>query len=151
MGLFPFPPASYYKMMTETAKAQDSIVLSWLPAEDYGLLRKQFAEWGVPTLDPHLSAVLVAIDTEQKELAGFFVAQTVVHLEPMWISERYRQTGLWRRMAEEAERPFREAGSGFYVFIPRDRPDIEHMAREFGMKVRDWKVAEKNFGSGEEE
>lgn len=117
----------------------------WLPAEDYHVLDRYFAEFGVPTPDPSLSSVAVAV-TEEGELAGFIALQTVIHSEPIYINPEFRGTDVWRALVEKVQEPFKDKpGSGFYVFIPKDRPDILHMAKETGLEVLDWMVAKKEF------
>jgi hypothetical protein len=120
----------------------------WLPAEDYHVLEQQFAEWGVPVPDPEMSSIAVAVD-EDGELAGFWVLQTTIHAEPVHIAPKYRgeaggEKKVWRVLAEKIQEPFQEGG-GFYVFIPKDREDLVHMAREYGLEVLDWRVAKKEF------
>ena len=40
--------------------------------------------------DPASSVIVVMEDDETKELTGFWVAQTVIHIEPVWLSPSVR-------------------------------------------------------------
>jgi hypothetical protein len=89
---------------------------------------------------------VVAIDVETGQLAGYWVAMTVVHLEPVYILPEFRGETVWRALADRIQEPFREnPGSGFYVFIPKGRDDLKHMAASEGMRILDWEIAEKRF------
>lgn len=126
-----------------SANPKSTLVATWLPPDGYSVLEKQFAEWGVPVPDPSLSSIAVVIDSETNELAGFIVAQSVVHLEPLFVDPRYRTDDVLRLLIDKAQEPFKEAGSGFYVFVPNDK--IEGLVKREGMEILDWKIARKSF------
>lgn len=128
---------------------ESEIDFQWLPPELWHLVEPQFVEWGVPVPDPAFAAIAVAYEKETSRIAGFWVTQTVVHAEPVCIYPEFRGQDIWRGLLAKVEEPFREQGSGFYVFVPNDRPDIRHMAEVSGCKMLDWTVAMKSFEAKE--
>lgn len=126
-----------------SAEPKSTLVATWLPPDGYALLEKQFMAWGVPIPDPELSSVAIVIDSETNQLAGFLVAQSVVHLEPLFVDPKYRTGEVLRLLVDKAQEPFKEAGSAFYAFSETDK--IAHLLESEGMKELSWKVFVKSF------
>ena len=53
-----------------------------LPADEYHKM--------LYPVDPTSSVIVVMEDDETKELTGYWVAQTVIHIEPVWLSPSAR-------------------------------------------------------------
>ena len=132
-----------------TQDVETKYVATWLPPEMYGLLEADFREWGVPLPDPNLSSIAIVLDTETNDLAGFICAQTVIHCEPIKVREPYRtaQGEIMKLLIGKIQEPFREAKSGFYVFVPDEK--IKHLVEREGMTILPWQIAVKTFESEE--
>lgn len=80
-----------------------NIIVRMLDPEQYFLLEEFCTTEGIPMLDPEWSKVVAAIDLDTEKIVGIVVAQTQIHLEPIWIKKEYQGNGLWEEMADRLE------------------------------------------------
>ena len=106
-----------------------------LPPDEWGKVEPIFKQHGVTV--PAETQGLITVAEEDGAIVGFVVLQLQPHLEPIWVDEAHRHTGVWRQLAESA---LERVSHGVAVFTSAPRPAIEHMAMEMGFETLPWTV-----------
>lgn len=100
-------------------------------------LRPTFVEQGSDLPHPEFARILVA--ERDGTRIGFLVIQLVPHLEPIYVEEASRGTGVSLALAKAAQAQF-PAGIHYYAFVPN--PTIEALAIQAGLTKRPWAIYE---------
>lgn len=78
--------------------------------------------------DPDYNRFYAAFNAEGK-LVGFMTVALLPHCEPTWISQDYREQGVWEKLAEGVRE--RCKGTVLYCQVPDER--TRHMVEKFGL------------------
>lgn len=84
--------------------------------------------------EPRLSEICVA-ETEQGEIAGFLIAQAVVHLEPIFIRPEFKHAVRFNKLVEKLESV---VGRNYYCFSESSL--VERMLKFVGFLKLPYKV-----------
>lgn len=108
------------------------VKVKFLEPEEFYLADQFCDAQGIPRLDPNWSKVIAAIDVEKGVVVGIMAAQMVIHAEPIWIDEAYREQGLWREMADMMDGYLVMVGVAG-VYNQPTHPEAEHLCVAMGM------------------
>jgi len=106
-------------------------VIQLLPPSEWHKLEAIFADsWNAALPNPD-HAVIVA-ETEDDELIGFCVIETLVNPHNFFVSEKHRGNGTVRRLVEHVRERARESGRSFICIA--DQPRYEKLFK--GLQMR---------------
>ena len=109
------------------------MTISLLPPDQYSRLPIE--------INPATSVVVVAEDEQTHEIKGYWAAQSVVHVEPVWLHEDLRSGRDGLKMYAALLAGLHQAGvKGFYAFADRD--EIATYIERLGLKVKPWIIYE---------
>lgn len=85
-------------------------------------------------VDPLSSRVVVLEDNDSKELKGYWIAQAIVHLEPVWFHDDVKNSMERLNMFIHLLAALQADGvKGYYANA--DRPEIADYLERLGMKL----------------
>jgi len=136
-------------MPTKTEAAQDvgtvelpvgMVEIRELSPEEYGILATvpPFNDPGVQLPGFDHTRVLIAHDVDSGEVAGYICMYDTVHVEPIWVSPKYRKRpSLVRRMWTGALRQLRKSNvpQAWGIINSVDLADNLPMATRLGFKL----------------
>ena len=100
-----------------------AINYKFLSPEEFSLLQPSMNTFGGDVPDTSTSIVAGAF-SDSNELVGYAVLQSVPHLEPVWIDEKFRAKVNWRNFQEMIEGLFdREQGGAYYALASDPKTD----------------------------
>lgn len=105
----------------------------------YRILEKGEQERILPILQdqgwfiPYSESCLILAAIDDGEIVGFSVTQLVPHIEPIWVKESYRGSGLALDLAKKAQEQLEAQGVNLYV-AGAGNPFAEKLCEAIGME-----------------
>ncbi len=93
---------------------------------------------------PSPEANRVIIAEVNGEIVGMCGLNTIVHVGPLWVSEKHRGMGVSGRMAARVASIVADAGEVGYFMFPSTQESVKAVEK-MGLKERAWKVFERIF------
>lgn len=108
-----------------------------LAAAEFSRLAEHPLLEGIGLPDPRHSVIVVA--EEGAEIVAFWVTVEVLHIEPVWISPKYRGGGLVRRLWRAVKSVVDDCGAK-EAFCFSDRPETADYLARLGLSEKPWRL-----------
>lgn len=106
-------------------------MIELLPPSEWSKLESIFgSEWGACLPDPDHAAIVV--ETEDGELIGFCIIETLVRPGNFFVSEKHRGNGTVRRLVSYVQERARNSGRSFIALA--DEPRYEKLFKSLQMR-----------------
>ncbi len=119
---------------------QPEVVYRYLQPEEFARVTHVFEGYKVRPPSPSSSVIFAAVAGD--EVVGFFTFQMMPHGEPIYVAPEWRGRVDWRRLVAGVDSLMPEGA--FYVVLATS-PQVEHMARESGLREVEGKLFIKEF------